>query len=84
MAYCNPVDPNYWNCVVTQTLTAFWDIVGRYVLAIVLVIFAILVLPRAGWKGVVLSALIIFFVLWWYGLLTVIGLPAICGYFNAC
>jgi len=50
------------------------------IFVIVLFVIAIFILPRAGWKGVFLAILLIFFILWWYGFVP--GLPALRTYFG--
>ena len=51
-----------------------------FVFVIVLLVIAVFILPKAGWKGVFISILLIFMILFWYGLVP--GLPALRTYFG--
>ena len=68
---CSPLDVA---CQFQESIVAF---IVPFILVIVLFLIAIFVLPKAGWRGVVLSLTLIFFILWWYGLIP--GLPALKG-----
>ena len=69
--------PGDYNCYIGEFLQAW---IVPFIFIIVLLLFAIFVLPKAGWKGVVISGVIIFGVLWWFGIIP--GLPALRQYFG--
>jgi len=69
--------PGDYNCYIAEFIQT-WII--PFIFVIVLLLFAIFVLPKAGWKGVALSGFIIFGVLLFFGLIP--GLPALRQYFG--
>jgi hypothetical protein len=69
--------PGDLNCFLNDFIQG-WII--PFIFILVLLLVAIFVLPKAGWKGVVLSIVIIFGIMWWFGLIP--GLPALRQYFG--
>lgn len=68
--------PGDWNCYLHNFIELY---IVPFILVIVLVVVAVFILPKAGWKGVFLSILLLFFILFWFGLVP--GLPALGQYF---
>jgi hypothetical protein len=68
--------PGDFNCYIHNFIELY---IVPLILVIILLLVALFVLPRLGWKGVFLSILIIFFILWFYGLIP--GLGALGAYF---
>lgn len=57
---------------------ALVGIIMPILLPVIVLLVLVFVLPKAGWRGVVLAVVGIFVLLWWYGLIP--GLPALAGY----
>lgn len=73
----SPCFPGDYNCYINDFIQT-WIIPSIFV--IVLILIAVLILPRAGAKGVAASILLIFLILFWFGLVP--GLPALRQYFG--
>lgn len=68
---CLPVDP------VCQLQEAIVGLILPILLPIILFLVLLFVVPKLGWRGVVIAIVGIFLLLWYYGLLAGIGLPGL-------
>ena len=66
---CDPLD------IVCGFQQAFIGLIMPILLPIILFLVLLFVVPRAGWRGVVIAVVGIFLLLWYYGLIP--GLPAL-------
>ena len=64
-------EPGAMQCYIQELVV----VLAPYILTIILVLAAIFILPKAGWKGVVVSLLVLFGVLWWWGIIP--GMPSL-------
>lgn len=65
-------------CLPSDIVCSLKELVAAFLFPIVIFLVLIFVVPKAGWKGVVISVVGIFVILWWYGLIP--GLPALRGF----
>jgi len=63
--------------VACQVRQAIVDLIAPILLPVIVFLVALFIIPKiGGWRGVALSILIIFGILWWYGLIPgLVSLP---------
>lgn len=58
-----------------KTAETFINSIMPYLLPLIVFLILLFVVPKAGWRGVIVSIVGIFVLLWAYGLLGAFGLP---------
>lgn len=63
--------PGDFSCYLADALV----LLTPYIFSLVLIVIAVFILPKAGYKGVVVAVLLVLGVLWWWGLVP--GVPSL-------